>query len=289
MFLPRRASIPVAFFIVGYLTIVAWAQLAPQIIAPPSNNEESADDVHATWQPRKPATQPVVEAKLERWFNELGASDAAVRDGALGELLQLTRAELPGLRRVVERAGPVAPSQAHALRDAVNHVFLSGEVYPAEPRVGFLGLGIPTLDSVEIARAGEPPHAPDAPGPARASTGVPVQYRIPGFCAFSALRDGDVVVAILKPIPRRLRDWIELTYSIRAFPAGQTLTLQVLRHGIIMNVPVTLDATRLVPNQDVWHDVILPKREAAADAYWKEHFAPLVDEPVKEVSMAQPR
>jgi hypothetical protein len=284
-----RAPFVAALLIGGSLAALAAVPGAPA--APPAPDDvpavnppvaDAPEPPQPTWQARKPATQPVAEAKLQTWFNDLAASDAAVRDAALGALLELTRAELPGLRQVVERSRPVAPSQAHALRDVVNHVFLSGETYPAEPRVGFLGLVIPTLDSVEVPRgaaAAEPPE-PNAIVVARASTGVPIEYRIPGFCAFRALREGDVVLSITKPNARRLRDWNELTYSIRAYPAGESIALEVLRQGAVLSVPVTLDAKPLVPQEEVWHNVILPNREAAAQAYWNEHFAPLVEERV---------
>ena len=239
---------------------------------------------HPKWQSRKPATQPVAEAQLQKWFNELGASDAAVRERATTAMLELTRAELPALRRVVERSRPVSPAQAGALRDLVAHVYLSAEIYDCEPRVGFLGLTWPALDSVDVPRAADevqqpPPrieHGID--GLPRASTGVPVDFRIPGFCAYRALRDGDVVLGIVQPVDRRLHDWTQLTYTIKAFPAGQKLTLEVLRQGTVLKVPVTLDAKPLVANDQVWSAVVLPTREAAAEAYWAEHFAPLVGE-----------
>lgn len=285
MLLYSRASFFAALLIGGGFVAAALAdepstQPAMIIELTAEDARQLLPQPHPRWQARKPATQPVIEAKLQVWFNDLAASDAAARDAALDELLALTRAELPGLRRVVEKARPVAPSQAHALRDVVNHVFLSGQTYNAEPRVGFLGLGMPMLDSVEVPRVGEHPEPRNAPGLNRANTGVPVENRIPGFCAFRVLRDGDVILGILKPTPRRLRDWNELTHAIRTFRAGETITLQVLRQGTILSVPVMLDATVLVPHPDVWHNVLLPNREAAAEAYWNAHFATLLEEQV---------
>ncbi|MDQ3439977.1 MAG: hypothetical protein M3478_06455 [Planctomycetota bacterium] len=252
---------------------------------PTSLDEPAASDeevqVHPKWQSRKPPSQPVAEPMLQAWFNELGASDAALRERATTALLDLTRDDLAALRRVVERSRPVSPSQAGALRDVVAHVYLSAEIYDCEPRVGFLGLILPTLDSVDVPRSGDEHVAKMQEGAivfGRTSTGVPVDYRIPGFCAYRALRDGDVVLGILHPIPRRLRDWNELTYSIKAIPAGEQLTLEVLRQGTVLNVPVTLDAKPLVANDQVWSAVVLPAREAAAEAYWVEHFASLMGE-----------
>ena len=250
---------------------------------------EEEVQVHPKWQSRKSPSQHVTDAKLQAWFNDLGASDAAVRDRATTAMLDLTRDELPALRRVVERSRPVFPSQVGALRDIVAHVYLSAEIYDCEPRIGFLGLILPTLDSVDVPRPGDENVAKLQEGVimfGRTSTGVPVDYRIPGFCAYRALRDGDVVLGIVHPIARPLRDWTQLTYSIKAFPAGEQLTLEVLRQGTILKVPLTLDAKPLVANDQVWSTVVLPAREAAAEAYWVEHFAPLMGE--DRVSSAAP-
>jgi len=265
-------------------TLVTFADEPATKSAVAGDGEVSVEEPrqeHPKWQSRKPATQPVGEAQLQRWFSELGASDAAVRERASSAMLELTRGELPLLRRVVERSRPVSPAQAGALREAVSHVYLSAEIYDCEPRIGFLGLTWPMLDSVDVPAAGDeelPRVENGIDGFPRGSTGVPVDFRIPGFCAYRALRDGDVVLGVLQPVPRRLRDWTELTYTIKAFPAGQRVTLEVLRQGTFLKVPVTLDAKPLVPNDQVWSAVVLPAREAAAEAYWAEHFAPLMSE-----------
>jgi hypothetical protein len=205
-------------------------------------------------------------------------------------MLDLTRADLPALKRVVEQSRPIAPSQVGALRDVVTHVYLTGETYPCEPRIAFLGVFQPVLESVDVARpdAGRVERV-DADGDmvvtdlGPASTGVPIESRIPGFCAFRSLRDGDVVLGVIDPAPRRMRDWRELTLAIQTFPAAQTITLEVLRQGTVQHVPVTLDAKPL-GRQDEWVGVILPARERAAEAYWNQHFAPLMQE---QLSAAQ--
>jgi hypothetical protein len=247
--------------------------------------------------PSQAAAKPASEKDVLRWFNDLAASDAAVRERAYDAMLGMTRPDLPALRRIVERARPVAPSQRGVLREIVTHVYLSGEPYPAEPKSGFLGLLMPTLDSVEVRRddkgddddAGAP--APPPPGiinindviggpllQIAASTGVPIEYRIPGFCAFKSLREGDVVLGIVRPVPRRLREWGELSPTIMRFRAGEMVTFQVLRQGKVLEVPIKLDARPLVPNENAWMTEILPAREAAADDYWAQNFAPLVED-----------
>jgi hypothetical protein len=242
-----------------------------------------------TTRPSRPATQPVSETALEALLKDLAAPDGAVRDRAFARMLHLTRVDLPALRRTAERSRPLAPSQAAALHDVVGHVFLSDEPYVGHPGAGFLGLLIPALDSVDVPRPDEPDQAADASRDVieidrrvlpleRAHTGVPIEYRIPGFCAFRALREGDVVLRIVTPVPRRLRDWPELSMAVRGFPAGATIQLEVVRQGVTMNVPVTLDARPIVSPESDWQEEVLPTREAAADGYWNEHFAPLVDD-----------
>lgn len=212
-------------------------------------------------------------------FNDLAGSDGAVRDRALSAMLDLTRGDLPGLRNVVERSRPIAPSQAGLLRDVVAHVYLTAETYDCEPRIGFLGLVLHALDRVEVPRPENPPALEDNGLVRPANTGVPVDYRIPGFCAFRALRDGDVVLGVVHPVARRMRDWTELTRAIQTFAAGEVITLEVLRQGALVNVPVTLDAKPLLAaGERGWSEIVLPAREAAAEAYWVNHFAPLVEQ-----------
>ncbi len=223
-----------------------------------------------------PTSNSVSGSKLRAWFADLAAGDSAVRDNAYSELLGLARQDLPALREVVEQSRPVAPSQAGALREVVTHVYLSGETYDAEPRAGFLGLLMPTLDSVEVQRG----EAGEGMIQRRAPTGVPIDFRIPGFCGFRALREGDVLLAIVSPVARPLPDWRALSPAVRAFAAGKVITFEVLRQGAVLKVPVKLDAFPLVAGENAWLNEILPARDAAAEAYWNEQFAPLVEDRV---------
>ncbi len=220
------------------------------------------------------ATQPVSEFTLRHWFADLADGDAVIRERAYSQLLGLTRQDLPGLRQVVEQSRPVEPAQAGALREAVFHVYLSGETYEAEPRSGFLGLLMPTLDSVEVQRDTERAVGVDVDP--RVTTGVPVDFRIPGFCGFRALREGDVLLAIVSPAQRQLTDWRALSPAVRTFAADDVITFEVLRQGVVMKVPLKLDAFPLVAGENVWLNEILPARDAAAEAYWTENFAPLL-------------
>ncbi len=246
----------------------------------------------------EPATQPAIPPATPRapvaaetlagWFDDLAASDAAVRDKAFSALLFLHRHDLGTLRAVVEKGRPVAPSQAAVLHDVVTHVYLTGETYDADPRAGFLGLLFPLVESVEVPGADANPKAnADAndidPAPTR--RGVPIENRLPGFCAFRMFRDGDVVLGIVDPMPRRLRDWSELSLTVQTFRGGQTITFEVLRRGQLLEVPIQLDARPVNPNERTWADDIIPSREAAAEEYWNERFLPLVED---RISLATP-
>ena len=239
-----------------------------------------------TWSTTRPATLPT--STIQNWFNDLAASDAAERERAFAALLGLTRADLPSLRSVVEQSRPLAPSQAAALHDVVTHAYLSGETYDANPRSGFLGLLQPVVDAVDVpdaaAAAGE-----DAGVVAelrRARTGVPIEYRLPGFCAFRELREGDIILGITAPVPRRLRDWNELSITVMTFPAGETVSFEVLREGRVRTVPIRLDARPVIPNaiENIWTNEILPARELMAEEYWATHFLPLVEERVSSAA-----
>lgn len=274
---------------------------APETSQTPEQARQADENVVPTTLPSQALAKPASEKDVQRWFTDLAASDAVVRDRAYSAMLGMTRPDLSVLRRIIEHSRPIAPSQRAPLREIVTHVFLSGEPYPAEPKAGFLGLLIPTLESVDVHGEDTPDDADDAGGPAPAAppppgiinindvigiqlmqvaarTGVPIEYRIPGFCAFRSLREGDVLLGIVRPVPRRLREWSELSPTIRRFRAGETVTFEVLRQGKVLEVPITLDALPLVATENAWMTEILPAREAAAAEYWATHFAPLVED-----------
>jgi hypothetical protein len=295
----RRAPILLVILLVAGSSVAqpttAPAPAAPEAAgqAPPAVDE----NLVPTTLPSQASAKPASEKDVQRWFGDLAASDAAVRDRAYSAMLGMTRPDLPVLRRIIERARPIAPSQRAPLREIVTHVFLSGEPYPAEPKAGFLGLLIPTLESVDVHGDDKPDDADDADDPApppgiinindvigiqlmqvAARTGVPIEYRIPGFCAFRSLREGDVILSIVRPVPRRLGEWGELSPTVIRFRAGDTVTFEVLRQGKLIEIPIKLDARPLVANENAWMTEILPAREAAADEYWATHFAPLVED-----------
>ena len=282
MLFRRTPLLAAALIISGSLAALA-VEPATQPVEQ-QQQQEPQEEKAPTTLPSQSSGKPASEASLQTGFNDLAASDAAVRERAYSALLGLTRDDLPALHRIVERNRPVAPSQRGALREIVTHVYLSGEPYPGEVRSGFLGLLMPMLDSVEVRRPEQPDeftindNAGEAGLRPAPSTGVPIEYRIPGFCAFRALREGDVILSIVRPMPKRLHEWNDLSPTIRRFRAGDTITFEVLRQGKVLEVPVTLDALPLVATENAWMSEILPARDAAAEEYWNTHFAGLVED-----------
>src|SRR4051794_30572943 len=87
----------------------------------------------------QPATAPSTQAAIElspnspvrAWFAELASPDAVVRDKAQTQLMGMSREELWGLRSLIQRTRPLAPSQVAALHDIVIQVVLANESYDA--------------------------------------------------------------------------------------------------------------------------------------------------------------
>lgn len=282
MMLYRRANLLAVILILGSSCLVAMADDERGLLI-----QLRPTTLPATQTVARPATQPASPSQLQVWFDDLAASDAVVRERAYSELLGLARQDLPALREVVERSRPVAPSQAAALRDVVTHVYLSGEPYRAE-KSGFLGvMQSAELYSVEV--PGEDLIGADA-GNAREQigprTGVPIAVRLPGFCAFRALREGDVVLGIVEPLRRPMSDWNEFTLAVMSFPAGQTVTFELLRGGRLIRVPIRLDArpADARPREPRWVDQVIPERAARAEAYWAQQFQPLVEDRVSSAA-----
>ena len=104
-----------------------------------------------------PQTQPAVAAGLiKRWFDQLSDADPNLRDDATDQLMQLKRDDLPILRKVVQEALPLTPTQMEALPEIVSQVYLSGERYEVQPDAGFLGIQTSVVDiaSAKDDRAG---------------------------------------------------------------------------------------------------------------------------------------
>jgi len=225
-----------------------------------------------------PATQPT---RVERMLRDLADPDPAVRDASYSALLNLTRDDLPALRDAITAARPLSPAQSALLREVVTQVYLAGEPYAVDPDQlrGFLGLMQPPTDYV-VVRADRAAPGAAVDGAGGGSTeyllGVPVGERLPGFCAYRALRSGDVILALLEARRIPLREWGELQLAVAQAGPGQTVAFEVLRNGRLLKVPIRLDPRpRSVGGGfDVLEDI--RRREERADEYWETNFAPLI-------------
>lgn len=230
-----------------------------------------------------PSTQPGDRAaSIGRWVRELADRDPDVRDRARVQLMGLDRSGLDALRRVVADSRPIGPSQAAALQEVVNHVYLSAERdEAAEGAGGFLGVQLSPA-GVEVTQPPPPPpqaggaQQPDASPP---PVGVAVAGRVPGFCGYRMLEDGDMIMSLTEAGKTvQFHSTSELIAAIGQRHAGDRITLGVLRRGKLVQIPITLDAKpawvgQLVPASDAMG----PRQRRAAE-YWEQAFAPLLRE-----------
>jgi hypothetical protein len=222
-----------------------------------------------------PSTQSSAQlaagSPIRGWFADLASPDAAVRDRAQTQLMGISRDDLRGLRTVIQQARPLAPSQVAALHDIVIQVFLAGETYEPLGEQSFLGV-----------RLQDPMFEP-APG----RIGVPIEQRFPGFPAFQMLRDGDMILAVIKdpnaPI-QQLPNLQTLTTTVlheavSSAPSNRPVELLVLRQGqqIHVNVRLAPLPRELSLARDVaGMNTFLSPRLQRAEQYWQEQFLPLL-------------
>lgn len=206
-----------------------------------------------------PATQPSNDA-LRTWYLQLADRDPEVREQARINLMGVRRKDLPALEKVVAENRPVQAAQAAVLYDIVMHVHMAGEPYQAaETWGGFLGLR-------QLETWTNPP-------------GVAITTRIPGFCAYRMLREGDVIVGIDEFPGVEFNNVDQLTGMLRGVPPGTTLTFLVLRGGDVRKLPIKLDARPVVavPGNPPENMALLESaRQNKAEEYWTRAFAPLV-------------
>jgi hypothetical protein len=241
-----------------------------------------------------------VMATMRKAFAELADSRADVRESARTTLMGMERRYLDDLRALVEHSRPLRPAQATALRQIVNHVYLSGETYePDGHDAGFLGVRTQhiALTSAEDDDAvASPRPAPDntgngdvagpviPPGEGAAAAtaarlprvGMVVISRLPGFVAHRVLRDGDVILGIVERPELSFAEPRAFTNSIIAMKAGETFHLTLLRRGRVLKVELTLEHRPKIVNNDLAGEAFDRDRRAKADAYWREAFAPLL-------------
>lgn len=226
-----------------------------------------------------------IEAKIRHAFTELADGDAKVRDAARSELMGIERRYLPELRRIVEQTRPLLPSQATVLRQIVTHVYLAGEPYAVNHAMGFLGV---RMQSAMVSQPADPqvernPQGPQANIPAPLpQNGVVIVERLAGFVGARALLDGDVIVAIEEHPQVQFASSLAFSQAIASTAPGDTIHFQVLRRGRMVKVEVKLDSRPAAaedPDQSSM-EALDAQRRQKADDYWRETFAPLVQDKV---------
>jgi hypothetical protein len=214
----------------------------------------------------QPSTQPSAQ-QVRAWFGDLATRDGTVREAARMRLMGLERRDLPTLRGVVQESRPLAPAQATALYDIVMQIYLAGDPYDADETAGFLGVSLPREDM----------SGPESP--------VVILDRIPGFCAYRYLQDGDVVLSLVAPNETKFPNPEEFRKTIHDLTPGQPIEFEVLRQGQVVRVPMTLSPRPKAVEVDGQLHQLRQERDQKAFQYWRDTFAPLVGE---EVSSRNP-
>ena len=207
-------------------------------------------------------------ATVKTLLAQLAADDYPTRERARVELMGLSRADLDLLRDAVKQSLPLQPSQVVVLRDIVTQIYLAGDLYVAEADgKGFLGVHLPFWGH------------PDERGLLNVERGVAVVSRLPGFCAYRMLQDGDVLLSLTTADGRvaRFNTGQELIDAVTGVNAGQTVTFEVLRQGRVLEVPITLDR-KPVDAKAASIEEFTGRREDQVTDLWDRDFAPLLED-----------
>jgi hypothetical protein len=216
------------------------------------------------------ATQPAAGqsiASIKRLIRELAADNYPARDGARLALMGLKRSELGALRDAIKQSLPLEPSQVIVLREIVTQVYLAGDLYLAEEDgMGFLGVHLPQWER------------PEDRALLSVERGVVVMGRVPGFCAFRMLQDGDVLLsmAAVGGVNVELSTKEQLIAAVKSVRAGERVTFEVLRQGEIRSITVTLERKPLNLEQQI--EEFTGRRAEQAEQLWERDFAPLLAE-----------
>ena len=207
---------------------------------------------------------------ISRFVSDLADARQDVRDTARQKLLALRRKDLTILRAVVQQRLPLSPAELEPLRDIVMHVYLSEESYVPDNSAGFVGV---VFD-------------PDQHESEFEGGGVEIRRRIPGFCGYRFLENGDIVLAIGMNARSlvEVRSHEEIISEVKRYAAGQTVLFRVMRRGRLLTVPLVLDSkpAQLGGNPEILI-AFQAERAAQADAYWDSVFEPLI-EPRAQIS-----
>jgi hypothetical protein len=233
---------------------------------------------------RGPATAPSTRpgaadvASIQALVGQLAEGGYETRESARVALMGLKRSQLELLREAVKQSLPLAPGQVAVLHDIVTQVYLTGDIYESvDASPGFLGVSLPSVYRAEDR------------GLLSLERGVAVVARVPGFCAYRMLQNGDVILSMRplrgQPIRFETPDPDLLMESVKAVRAGQTITFEVLRQGQVINVPITLDPRpagldRNPATSALWFQEFTARRADQAEELWERDFAPLLADKV---------
>src|ERR1051325_9008114 len=169
-----------------------------------------------------PTTAPSTQINaMKRLWIELDAPDPGIREKSRLKLYSLSRDELPALKTALEFFRPLTASQLALAKDVASHVYLSGAAYDHTDD-GFLGIRMPqTL-----------PESGDE---------VVIETRLPGFCAYGLLQNGDAILDIEERPLHQPAQRMEFMTAIKSLRPGTPIHLKVRRGGQEMRVEVRLD------------------------------------------------
>lgn len=219
-----------------------------------------------------PASTP---ENLRSLILQLSDRDPAIRAAAHEQLLGLSPEDLPALRSAIEQVRPLPPGDADALRDVVKHVFLLGQNSNSDSELGFMGITMADLPSLGT---------DEATRDADFLSGVVVTDRLPGFDAYRALRDGDIILSITAP--RKLPQPVmgsDVQGVVRVLSAGQVVRFEVLRHGHRTEVAVTLSPRpHELPLGGPVEAIVSYRQdqEKKSEAFWQARFAAVVNDSI---------
>ena len=232
-------------------------------------NQNILPDSLANRIPPKPATAPATTqiisairvAKIRLAFAMLRDDQYLIRDRGFHDLLRIDSNDLPALLDVVKQNQPIDEETASALHTIVTHVFLTGVECPRDLfHRAFLGIRFD----------GDQDYFPQ-------NGGFEVRHRLPGFCAFRELDDGDFLVGyFLERELQPLRYSTDIMQAISSFRGGEKITFKVIRMGREMLINVILDTKPEVvanANSGVAAEDFSSTRNNLAEEYWDETFS----------------
>jgi len=214
---------------------------------------------------------PPEEVDIARSLQDLADLDPEVRDQARVELMGIDPNRLEELRVAVEAARPLQPAQADLLPDVVMHVYARSLAYKKDLYRGFLGISWPaTLQEDQIGA-------------------LIVRQRLPGFCAYRFLQDGDVILRVNEPVSGDLTRPEDIRNVVTRCAPGDTVQLEVLRGGRVRVLDIVLDAMPIeAADRVAGGPEVLDARRRAAREYWDTHFSTIVSEDLSSVLSTAP-